>query len=443
MGNSKFRTIRTVAALGTTLWCTTASAQSDDESGDASSTSSTSSTSTTPSTPSTPSDTVGSTPTTTTTSLMSPWGSSLEPLEPSEGGSYGFEMSGPGQTATVRGNPEGSFVLTSRPTGVPMYHTVRRGDTLWDLCDRYYDNPYAWPRVWSYNPQVENPHWIYPGDRLRMRASGVAGDHPTDQSGVFVRKQSFVPNGTVFLRDYGFIGDDSEGAWGTLIGSPDDQLLLSAGNDAYVKIDKDHDVRVGQEYALFKNTRKPEAGERNGSIVQIKGTVKVTQWHSKTRVARVRIVESLDVIERGDRVGPVSRRFDIVPPVRNEREVWAKITGEIQPRELLGQHQVVFIDKGEHDGLRPGNRLFVVASGDRWGKSVKHGRKTVASTVHYELHTAEVTAIPDAVSQDELPSEVVGEVRVLRTRKDTAICIVTNALFELEPGQTVLARRGY
>jgi nucleoid-associated protein YgaU len=59
---------------------------------------------------------------------------------------------------------------------VPDIHLVRRGDTLWDLCNRYYRNPWAWPKVWSYNPQVANPHWIYPGDQLRLtNATGGAG----------------------------------------------------------------------------------------------------------------------------------------------------------------------------------------------------------------------------------------------------------------------------
>ena len=51
---------------------------------------------------------------------------------------------------------------------VPDIHLVRRGDTLWDLCNHYYQNPWAWPKVWSYNPQIANPHWIYPGDQLRL-----------------------------------------------------------------------------------------------------------------------------------------------------------------------------------------------------------------------------------------------------------------------------------
>jgi hypothetical protein len=438
MGKFRFLTIKIVSTFGPVLWCTLAFAQGEDAPDDGAAVQ-------VPVPAGGGNTTVVVNPpatTSTTTTTTAPWGVPTGPVEPSEGGSYGFDLSGSGRSESVRGGAQGSYVLGDRATSVPGYHTVRRGDTLWDLCDHYYDNPYAWPKVWSYNPQVENPHWIYPGDRLRMRVTTTGAAQP-DQGGGFVRQQNLVPAGTVFLRDYGFVGDEAKEVWGMLVGSPDDQMLLSDGDEAYVKVEKDHDIRIGQELTLFRSAHKPEAGKSKGHVVHIKGTVKVNQWNPKTRIARVDITESLDVIERGDKVGPIGRRFDVVPPVPNDREVWAQITGAIQPRELIGQHQVVFIDKGEKDGLRPGNRFFVVTRGDRWDRSVKVGRKMAATRVAYRLRSAEVQRAPDTVRGQKFPTEVVGEVRVLRAREDTAICVVTYTEYELEPGQILLARRGY
>src|SRR6185437_11609075 len=94
----------------------------------------------------------------------------------------GFDMvpKGEGQ-ASVHGGPNGQFL--SGPGGqfpgegsfMPEGHTVRRGETLWEISNRYYQNPYQWPRLWSYNPQIQNPHWIYPGDHVRLRDGNVAG----------------------------------------------------------------------------------------------------------------------------------------------------------------------------------------------------------------------------------------------------------------------------
>ena len=49
-----------------------------------------------------------------------------------------------------------------------FYYTVKKGDTLWDLSQRFNDTPWQWPDLWEENKQVPNPHWIYPGERIRL-----------------------------------------------------------------------------------------------------------------------------------------------------------------------------------------------------------------------------------------------------------------------------------
>src|SRR4051812_39898549 len=50
-------------------------------------------------------------------------------------------------------------------------HTVEKGDTLWDLSQKILGSPWYWPKVWSYNPEIANPHWIYPGNQVRFMAT--------------------------------------------------------------------------------------------------------------------------------------------------------------------------------------------------------------------------------------------------------------------------------
>jgi hypothetical protein len=59
-------------------------------------------------------------------------------------------------------------------------HVVRRGDTLWDICFLYFNDPWQWPKIWSYNPQITNPHWIYPGDLVRLLPRGVFAQLPAE-----------------------------------------------------------------------------------------------------------------------------------------------------------------------------------------------------------------------------------------------------------------------
>jgi hypothetical protein len=381
----------------------------------------------------------------------------------------GFDFAaGTGGPTVVRGNANGPFSIsssdrfsTAEETNVPPVHVVKRGDTLWDLCDRYFRNPWEWPRVWSYNPELQNPHWIYPGDQIRMQgnvppgaptepgagAPGATGARrPGGGTTPFTGRQRGVPANTVFLRDQGYIDDDVKDVWGEVSGSPDDQLLLSDGDNAYLEIKPEHDVKPGQELTVFRPLVRTFKGDAKGTLVAILGTARVEKWDPQTRIARVRLTESLDVIERGAKVGPVGRRFEVVPPTKNQTELWGHVAASVYPHVLYGQNQVVFIDKGQQDGLVPGNRLFAVSRGDEYRKTLPGASQFAGDKVYYDSDRPPVIEKGGALGhgdESKYPEEVVGEIRVLSVREHTAACLVVSANHEIEPGQRVVARKGY
>ncbi len=352
-----------------------------------------------------------------------------------------------GGGGTVHGDDGGPVFGTTRPLSVggvgetnTDVHQVRRGDTLWRICDTYFRNPYQWPRIWSYNPQIQNPHWIYPGDQVRLKGDAVLPDPGVavpKPSGNLVERRRKYPNDTVFLRDTGFIDDDDPINWGEITGAREDKMFLSNFDEVYLRVGPDHNVKIGDELTIFRPIRALD----NGKLVQIQGTVKVDQWNAKERVARAQITESLDAIERGARVGPILRRFEVVPPVRNESEMRAEIIASVVPHPFYGQQQVVFINKGEASGLKPGNRLFIVRRGDSWHKSMATPRAATRIALESEspAETERIAPRDDA----QYPEEVVGELRVLVVRKGSSTCFLTRANKEIEVGDSVVARKGY
>ncbi|MDQ3035063.1 MAG: LysM peptidoglycan-binding domain-containing protein [Myxococcota bacterium] len=316
---------------------------------------------------------------------------------------------------------------------IPPSYSVRRGDTLWDITGHFYGNPYDWPRVWSYNPEITNPHWIYPDQSVRLLAAGapVTVTTPGAGSGIVVRRG--VETGTVFLREQGWLDEEALETAGEIVGSPDDHMLLSPYDQAYVRFDQlpEGQSEPSGEYTVFREiTAGQRAPGEEGTIVRILGTVRVDSWDPERRTARVTITEALDPIERGYSVAAVPRRFEVVPPARSEIDVETRIVATLDSRELVGDQQIVFVSAGEEDGLRLGHRFFVVRSGDEWRDELQPAQR--------ESATVEPPPEPEVY-----PDEVIAEARVVALRPHSAGLLVTRATRSVRIGDRAELRRGY
>jgi LysM domain len=349
-----------------------------------------------------------------------------------------------------------------KPVGpAPEFHLVKKGDTLWQISQGYYGDAHNWPRLWSMNPQIENPHWIYPGDQLRTNQRGAAQPTATsnrlgaiglaaskDGRNGFIGGTRTLPAGTVFLRDQGYIGDPDKDDWGELVGAKEDRMILLEGDTVYLVMKKGVDVRVGQRLNLYRPIRSAPrvSGARRppGALVKVFGTVRIDGWDKKERIAKGVLIESIDAVERGTRVGPVGRRFDVVPPKQAGAQVEARLLTGIHPHTYYGGQQVVFIDKGKSDGLVPGNRLRALIRGDQWRHDLKRGAKHQRTRVELDSdESAPGERIPLRGNDSKFPDEIVGELIVLRTEEYSSICLVSEANIELEPGDRVASTVGY
>ena len=308
---------------------------------------------------------------------------------------------------------------------VPEYHRVVRGDTLWDLSSHYYANPWNWPRIWSYNPEITNPNWIYPGDRLRLQPQGAVVE-PADEA---PSRQGFQWSrdnrpGTIFQRSRGFIDRETLATTGTIVGSREEMIMLAEHDEVYIEFPEDDYANVGEEYTVFQvhDDVDPPSGARSnlGSLVEIMGAVRVVSYDDQENIARGVITESINPIERGHRVGPIRRRYEVIPPVQNQVDIEGHIITALAPIDLIGEHNIVFVDRGREDGVLEGNRLFVRRQRDM---------------------LREANDEPDA--RAGYPYEVIAELRVVEVRPRTATCIVTRSTTDIRAGDTFEMRRGY
>lgn len=332
-----------------------------------------------------------------------------------------------GRAVVISGQPksQSKTVVASTPRDV---HVVKSGDTLWDICQTYYADPYVWPRVWSYNPNISNPHWIYPGDEVQLAPPGL-GNLDAEMTPAGAEESPMVRQsaarslaGGLLHRNRAYVDSAELEKSGVLSGSRLERMLLAQHDEAYVEFEKNRDIRAGDSFAVYKIVKKVKGASEEGDafLVEIIGWVRVSRFDEETGVARVTIGESIGAIERGAIVGPVQRTFELVPVRANQQEMQARITAHLDPGIMFSKHQVVFIDKGHEDGVLEGNRFFATRKRD----------------LHREMNRQK-----DA--HESYPWEVIGEVRVIETRAHTSACIVTGAISEMEDGQRLEMVRGY
>jgi hypothetical protein len=261
----------------------------------------------------------------------------------------------------------------------PEAYLVRPGDTLWNLSQRFLNNPWYWPKVWSYNQELDNPNWIYPGTQIRfypgtdapiVQADESEGEEPAfddmggggfEGDGVGDR---FADVGNDRRRREFFVPTDKLDEAGQVQNSPEEKQLLAVNDRVYVKLKKQR--KPGDVLQLFqpgRELRHPVTGAALGRMVEMVGQIRVDQLSRDQALGTV--TDSWDVIERGVYVGELPVETDPVRVVENEKNVKAYVV-DAGPRgnTFVGDNYTIVVDKGTSDGVGAGNVFTLVRAGD-------------------------------------------------------------------------------
>jgi hypothetical protein len=320
------------------------------------------------------------------------------------------------------------------PGQAPRTYTVVKGDTLWDISQRFLGSPWYWPQVWSYNPEIANPHWIYPGNVIRFMAPDATGpaqilDPDEGLAAMPIGDGLVTATGDLSYRvptsvrivDQGFISREELEDVGHIAAAFEEKMLMTRFDRVYVDF-PDGTPEIGQRYVVFRTGREvvhPETGEVYGYHTVIVGEVTVIEAEHGVLATAV-VGDTLDAVERGDRLMPWTDAFTRTV-VRRENQVETEgiVIASLIPRmRTLGQSQYVFLDRGRADGVEIGNTFDVLRRGDPLDKYV------------------------GAIDEERLPWETVGTVLVVETRDQTSVALVVRSLREIEKGERVVMRVG-
>jgi len=280
----------------------------------------------------------------------------------------------PGGTPSAQSGGIDRSVIPIAPDA-PERYVVQKGDTLWDISAKFLRDPWYWPEIWYVNPQVANPHLIYPGDVLALiwvdgrpqlvlerggatRLSPRVREQPLSEA---IRAipwnivEAFMSRPTVLAKE------QIKGAPYVVAGR-DQRLLSSVGDDVYLRRLKDGSPDAAYRlYRVGAELKDPEDGRVLGYDGVYAGLGRVTRVGDP---ATLKLVESARETMPGDIALPdvLELSMDFIPrPPKGT--VDGQIMSVADERLLGGQYIVVVINRGLRHGLEPGNVLSIWKSG--------------------------------------------------------------------------------
>jgi hypothetical protein len=205
-------------------------------------------------------------------------------------------------------------------------YTIKKGDTLWEISGTFLKDPFLWPKLWQRNPYITNPHWIYPGQPIRLatmeppkeptpvaRKAEPAKPPEEELKPVELKPVEVKPPSFYDVRDAGFFGDVDYPGIGVIIESKHDKNLLATDDIVYLAFKTSEPIKIGDKFTIFKPypvVRNPVTGKKAGRKYRISANLQIIDQYGDYYTGK--IIEAFYPSQRGDRVMPYLReRMDV------------------------------------------------------------------------------------------------------------------------------------
>ena len=231
-------------------------------------------------------------------------------------------------------------------------YTIKKGDTLWDISAKFLKDPFLWPKLWQRNPYITNPHWIYPGNPVRLSTfeeakkeepPRVVEEKPREVKEVkpevaevkevkkvepppvvekkleVIAEKKPVEEKKVIreIRSAGFVaGFDYKGI-GIILDNKEGKTLMAEGDVLYLAFKTAETISIGNKYTIFRASdivRDPVTEKKIGRKYSISGNIEIIDQSGNFFTARV--LEAFDAIYKGDMIQPYSKEKMEIEPKR-------------------------------------------------------------------------------------------------------------------------------
>lgn len=335
----------------------------------------------------------------------------------------------------------------------PKEYVVEKGDTLWDISAIYLDQPWLWPELWRLNPQIDNPHLIYPGDKLSLvydsqgRPMLVINQKFKRLSpGVrkTMKKGDAIPTLPLevirpFLTYEQALDKEDIDARPVVLGANHSVKNMKTDHIIYVK----GNLERSQYYGIYRQGDSyidPDTDEVLGHEAILVGTGRAFRTGDEASAvpASVRVKNVKREVRQGDFLMP-ALEGQTLPAFFMMQRPDSAISGAIidttsKLREFSTM-DVVVINRGEVNSLKPGHILDI----RRASPTVvvgKDGPKYKDSASRYE-RAMSIFGDGEDSREWEMPKEKVGELMVFKVYDQVSYAIVTKTLEPVRVGDTI------
>lgn len=322
----------------------------------------------------------------------------------------------------------------------PSVYIVKKGDTLWGLSDRFMKDPHYWPDLWARNPEaVHNPHFIFPGQRLRIYPDRIEVETvpkeplamPVAEKIQEVPKQAAAAAPAPEVRERaveerrftvsggeGFIAGADFKPVGSVIAGNNSRQIFAVDDIIYTDIGTKLGGREGDRFIALKRhaaISHPVTNQILGYKVVPLGVVQLTEMAEKS--SKAIITDTYLEIEPGALLIPYKNTKKEVSLRAPEKDLAGYIVESRSGIQAVAAGDIAYIDLGTRHGAKTGNMLYVVRN-------------------------AKVELKYFSKSDYDLPVDVIGALVIVEAGENSSTALVVKSIDTIYKGDRLEMKKG-
>ncbi|OAN12624.1 hypothetical protein A3K86_17085 [Photobacterium jeanii] len=252
---------------------------------------------------------------------------------------------------------------------IPDVYTVKKGDTLWDISNHFLATPWLWPKLWQANPEIKNPHLIYPGDKLYlvwidgqprlqrkpMKVVKLSPSIKVTRSPITTLHSSLV---MPYLVEHRLLSEQAINDAPQILGSSDQRQKLSEGDLVWA----DSELPIGEEWWVYRpleSFKQPD--DQSVTVLKEVAKLSVKSHYQQTSALTLKSyrqeIKPNDVLLPAPALGATADLH--FSPSMPPEPVSATIVGSVNGQQYMATKDVVVVDKGHLDKLQAGHILHL------------------------------------------------------------------------------------